>query len=152
MTGFGLTNFQQSAQQRAQQFHQEASQRAMEMHQQAQQHAQQSAHSPQWLWEVHQRQHQQWLENLRAGGWADQQRRKQQGYLQDRPPLLFGQRVGRVPATMEQQRGLARTDLQPTELAPVQKERGGCARVVGGVLLFLLLGLCVSQVLIPLIM
>jgi hypothetical protein len=159
MAVFGPFNFHQSAQQRSQQFHQEAAQRAREMHQQAQQRAQQSAQGLQWLREVHERQHQQWLDNLKAGYWTEQQHHKQQvqgaqqlGALQKRPSLLAGQPGGQVPQRLRWRPAQTRTVLQPAVPPQVRKERGGCARVVGGLCLFLFLGFCVSQAVILLLM
>jgi hypothetical protein len=128
-------------------------------HQPAQQHAQQPAQGPQWLREVHERQHQQWLDNLKAGYWTEQQHYKQQvqggrqlGALQHRPSLSAGQPGVQVPPRPLWRSAQASRVLQPAAPPQVGKERGGCARVVGGLLLFLFLGFCVSQAMIPLLM
>lgn len=159
MTTFGPFSFHQSAQQRSQQFHQEAAQRAREMHRQAQQRAQQPAQNPQWLREVHERQHQQWLGNLKAGYWTEQQHRKQQvqgaqqlGALQKRPSFSAGQPGAQVPQHLLWRSVQTSTVSPPAAPTRVRKERGGCARVVGGLCLFLFLGFCVSHAVIPLLM
>jgi hypothetical protein len=125
MTTFGPFNCHQSAQQQSQRFHQEAAQRAREMHRQAQQRAQQPAQSPQWLRYVHERQHEQRLDNLKAGYWTEQQYCKQQvprarqlASVQKRPPLSAGQPAGQVPQRLQCRPAQSSTVLQPQTPIP----------------------------------